>query len=298
MSDNQLNIISQWVMISIKKVADEDYLSLTDIAKFKNPEFPADVIKNWMRNKHTLEFLGIRERLYNPLFKLVEFDQFKEAAGYNSFVLSPQKRIASTSAIWLLTKSGHGWWTFAHKDIAIEFAWRISVEFRLYLIKDFQRLKDEEQKRVTQERSLSRAISKINYKIHTDAIKEHLIPQKLTPEEITATYISEADMLNKILFGKTAHEWKHYNAKSWNIRDYATIQQLIVLSNMESINALLIEKWLSQIQRIKELHRVASSQMKSLLKIISWTSLHQAKQNPNIYPSNLVTHADVASLYL
>lgn len=260
------SITTKGITILIKQINQDDYFSLTDIAKFKNAEFPADVIKNWMRNKNTIDFLGIWEKLYNPNFNMVEFDQFKNEAWYNAFVLSPQKRTEKTNAIWLTTKSGrYWWWTFAHKDIAIEFASWISVEFRLYLVKDFQRLKEEEQKRLSQERNITRTLSKVNYKIHTDAIKENLIPKKLTKEEISMIYASEADMLNKVLFGKTASEWRsENNDKDWNIRDYATIEQLVVLSNMESINALFIEKWLSQIQRIEELSKTAISQMKSL----------------------------------
>ena len=263
---NQSTINTQWIIIAIKQINQDDYFSLTDIAKFKNPEFPADVIKNRLRNKNTIAFLGIWEKLYNHDFNMVEFDQFKNESWYNSFVLSPQKWIDQTNAIGLVTKSGrYWWWTFAHKDIAIEFASRISVEFRLYLVKDFQRLKEEEQKKLSQEWNVTRTLSKINYKIHTDAIKDNLIPKELSKDEISMVYASEADMLNKILFGKLAseREYEHPN-KNGNIRDYATIEQLVVLSNMESINALLIERWLSQTERILELSKIAISQMKSL----------------------------------
>lgn len=269
-------IQTQWIIISVKKIGHDDYLSLTDIAKFKNAEFPADVIKNWLRNKNTLEFLSIRERLYNPLFKLVEFDHVRNQAWYNAFVMSPQKWVEQTHAIWLITKSWrYGWWTFAHKDIAVEFASRISVEFRLYLVKDFQRLKESEQKQSSTKRNISRSISKINYKIHTDAIRDYLIPKELDMKDILKTYASEADLLNKVLFGKTAKERSNRHPNHyWNIRDHASIEQLIVLSNMESINALLIEKWIPQHDRIKELSQTAISQMKSLTTSASLPSLH------------------------
>ena len=273
------SITTKGIKVAIKQINQKDYFSLTDIAKYKNAEFPADVIKNWLRNKNTIGFLGIWEKLYNQNFNMVEFDQFKNEAWYNAFVLSPQKRIHKTNAIWLITKSGrYWWWTFAHKDIAIEFASWISVEFKLYLIKDFQRLKEEEQKILSQERNIMRTLSKINYKIHTDAIKENLIPKKLTKKDISAVFASEADLLNKVLFGKTANERKIKNTdKKWNIRDYTNIEQLVVLSNMESINALLIDKGLSQKQRIEQLSKTAISQMKSLTDNKSFKKLIQNK---------------------
>ncbi len=244
-----------------------DYISLTDIARHKNPAFPADVVKNWMRTRATIEFLGLWERLHNPLFKLVEFDQFKNEAGANAFVLSPQKWIEKTDAIGLISKSGrYGGGTFAHIDIAFEFASWVSSEFKLYLLVEFQRLKQDENNRLKLEWSLQRTLAKINYKIHTDAIKEKLIPPTLSKEQINAKYTNEADLLNVALFGITAKTWRNNNPKmEGNIRDYATIEQLVVLSNMESANAILIHQGLSQNERLVQLNSAAIIQMKSFL---------------------------------
>ncbi|MBU2578968.1 KilA-N domain-containing protein [Patescibacteria group bacterium] len=244
-----------------------DYISLTDIARHKNSSFPADVVKNWMRTRSTIDFLGLWEKLHNPAFKLVEFDQFKNEAGANSFVLSPQKWIEKTQAIGLISKSGrYGGGTFAHKDIAFEFASWVSAEFKLYLLIEFQRLKQDENSRLKLEWNLQRTLSKINYKIHTDAIKEKLIPHELTKDQINMKYANEADLLNVALFGITAKIWRDQNPKlNGNIRDYASIEQLVVLSNLESINALLIREGLSQKDRILKLNNTAIIQMKSLL---------------------------------
>ena len=274
-------LITKWLTIIVKQINENDYFSLTDIAKFKNSEFPADVIKNWIRNKNTIDFLGVWEILYNPKFNMVEFDQFKNQAWYNSFVLSPQKWIEKTNAIWLINKSWrYWWWTFAHKDIALEFASRISVEFKLYIVKDFQRLKENEQKKHSKERDVTRILSKINYKIHNDAILNKLIPKVINPEEISIIYASEADIINKVLFGQTANERRINNKNmKWNIRDYATIEQLVVLSNIEVINALFIEKWLSQKERIIELNKIAISQMNSLINNKSLKKLEYKSKN-------------------
>ncbi len=244
-----------------------DYISLTDIARHKNSAFPADVVKNWMRNRGTIDFLGLWEKLHNPAFKLVEFDQFKNEAGVNSFVLPPQKWIEKTRAIGLISKSGrYGGGTFAHKDIAFEFASWVSAEFKLYLLVEFQRLKQDENSRLKLEWNLQRTLAKINYKIHTDAIKEKLIPLKLTKEQIAMEYANEADLLNVALFGVTAKMWPDQNSKlKGNIRDHASIEQLVVLSNLESINALLIREGLSQQDRIVKLNGTAIIQMRSLL---------------------------------
>lgn len=244
-----------------------DYISLTDIARHKNPAFPADVIKNWMRNRGTIDFLGLWEKLHNPVFKLVEFDQFKSEAGVNSFVLPPQKWIEKTSAIGLISKSGrYGGGTFAHKDIAFEFASWVSAEFKLYLLVEFQRLKQDENNRLKLEWDFQRMLTKINYRIHTDAIRERLIPLELIKEQINMKYASEADLLNVALFGVTAKMWRDQNKELvGNIRDYASIEQLVVLSNLESINALLIREELSTEDRIQKLNSVAIFQMKSLL---------------------------------
>jgi len=247
---------------------DDDYISLTDIAKYKNLEFPADVIKNWLRTRFTIDYLGAWEQLYNPNFKLVEFDQFKSEAGTNAFVLSPQKWIESTNAIGLTSKSGRGGGTYAHKDIAFEFASWISVEFKLYIIKDYQRLKADENSRISLDWNVKRILAKVNYKIHTDAIRDNLIPPELTARQKSFVYADEADMLNVALFGQTAAEWRKANPnKDGNMRDHATIEQLLVLANLENVNALYIEKGMPQNERIAELNRIARAQMSAIISM-------------------------------
>ncbi|PWH86992.1 KilA-N domain-containing protein [Brumimicrobium oceani] len=227
----------------------------------------ADIIKNWIRTRNTLEFLGTWEQLYNPDFKVVEFDHFKTEAGLHSFVLSPSKWVESTNAIGIYTKKGKYGGTFAHKDIAFEFGSAINPVFKLFLIKEFQRLKEEENNKLNLKWNFQRTLSKINYKIHTDAIRDNIIPSLITKTQINFAYASEADLLNVTLFGKTAKEWKKENPnKDGNMRDEANIEQLVVLSNMESINALLIEQKLSQKDRLIQLNQVAIMQMKSLLE--------------------------------
>lgn len=243
-----------------------DYISLTDIAKYRDNDAPADIVKNWMRSRSTIDFLGLWEKLNNHNFKLVEFDQFKTKAGNNYFVLSPQKWIEQTNAIGLISKSGRYGGTFAHKDIAFEFASWISAEFKLYLIKEFQRLKEDENTRLRLEWNLQRTLAKVNYRIHTDAIKERIIPAELTKDQIQMVYASEADLLNMALFGMTARQWRDANpSKEGNIRDYAAIEQLVVLSNLESVNSVLIHQGLDQGQRLQQLNRIAIIQMKSLV---------------------------------
>jgi hypothetical protein len=245
----------------------KDFISLTDIAKYKNPFFPADVVKNWMRTKSTIEFLGLWENINNPNFKLVEIDQFKKEAGSNHFVLSPQKWIESMNAIGLISKSGKNGGTFAHQDIALEFASWISSEFKLFLIKEFQRLKTEENKRLSLDWDVKRTLTKINYRIHTDAVKNNLIPKKLTNKQASFIYATEADVLNIALFGMTAKEWREKNKDiKGNIRDYADMSQLVCLSNLESFNALFIEKEVDRKERLIRLNEIAISQMKTLLK--------------------------------
>ena len=245
----------------------DDYISLTDIARYKNPEFPADVIKNWLRTRFAIEFLGIWEQLHNPDFKLVEFDQFKNEAGANSFVLSPQKWIDTTNAIGLMSRSGRGGGTFAHKDIAFEFASWISAEFKLYIIKDYQRLKTDENSRISLDWNVNRILAKVNYRIHTDAIKENLIPPELTARQKSHVYANEADLLNTVLFGTSAYEWRKNNPeKDGNMRDYATIEQLLVLANLENINAIFIEQGMPQVERMDSLYGIAKSQMEAILK--------------------------------
>lgn len=246
---------------------DGEYLSLTDIAKFRNANEPFSVINNWMRSRSTIDFVGLWEKINNPDFKPLEFDRFRNEAGNNYFVLSPQKWIETTNAIGITSKSGRYGGTFAHVDIAFEFASWISSEFKLYLITEFKRLKIDENNRLQLEWNLQRTISKINYRIHTDAIKENLIPKEITKQQMGLVYANEADLLNVALFGITAKEWRDSNLdKTGNIRDFASLEHLVVLSNMESINALLIQQGLLQGDRLIQLNKVAIAQMKSLIE--------------------------------
>lgn len=243
---------------------ENEYISLTDIARYKSDE-PKDVIKNWMRSKDTIEFLGLWERLHNQAFKGVEFDSFRNQAGSNAFTMSPTKWIESTGAIGIASKAGRKGGTYAHSDIAFEFASWISPEFKLYIINDYKRLKTEENSKFSLHWNLNREISKLNYRVHTDAVKETLIPPTLTPIQISNTYASEADLLNTVLFGMTAKEWRDGNpGKSGNIRDFATISQLLVLANMESYNAVLIKQGKSQQERMLLLHDLAVYQTEVL----------------------------------
>lgn len=251
--------------VIIFQESEQDYISLTDIARYKNSDSPKDVIKNWLRNKDTIEFLGLWERINNPNFKGVEFDSFMGEAGKNAFVLSPQKWIENTNAIGLRSRSGQGGGTFAHKDIAFEFASWISAEFKLFLIKEFQRLKEEENERLSLGWDMRRTLAKVNYKVHTDAIKAHIIP-RLTEAEAKFTYANEADVLNKALFGMTAKEWREQNPdKEGNMRDYADVNQLVCLANLESLNAEFIRQGIPQEKRLILLNEIAITQMQSLL---------------------------------
>ncbi len=259
-------ITVQQVDIVLYEDNKQDYISLTDIARYKDTDHTDSIIQNWMRNRNTIELLGFWETIYNPDFKPLEFEGFRKQAGLNSFVMTPKRWIESTKAVGIVSKSGRYGGTFAHKDIALEFASWISIEFKLFVIKEFQRLKDEESNHNKLEWNLQRTISKINYRIHTDAIKDNLIPNEITKQQIVFVYANEADLLNVALFGMTAREWREQNPDAkGNIRDEATIEQLVVLSNMESINALLIGKELPQSERLTELNKVAIAQMKSLL---------------------------------
>jgi len=245
----------------------QDFISLTDIARHKDAANTDTIIQNWMRNRNTIELLGFWELLYNPGFKPLEFEGFRKQAGLNSFVMTPKRWIESTNAIGIVSKAGRYGGTFAHKDIALEFASWISIEFKLYVLKEFQRLKDEENSRLQLEWNLQRTISRINYQIHTDAIKENLIPKEITKKQAGFVYANEADLLNVALFGITAKEWRENNpGKTGNIRDHATLEQLVVLSNTESINALLIKQGLSQQERLTQLNQVAITQMRSLVE--------------------------------
>jgi len=245
-------------------VVKDDYISLTDIAKYKDFSDANEIIRNWLRNRNTIEFLGIWEKIYNEDFKPVEFDRFRKKAGLNSFTLSTKQWVESTGAIGLISKSGRYGGTYAHKDIAFEFASWISVEFKIYLIKEFQRLKEDERKQLGWD--IKRNLTKINYRIHTDAIKENLIPKQLQPAQINFIYASEADILNVALFGHTAKQWQELNPnKKGNIRDYADVYQLVCLANLESLNAHFINENIDQSQRIEKLNQVAIKQMSILL---------------------------------
>jgi hypothetical protein len=260
----KMNVQGNEILIITKLSA--DYISLTDIAKYKNNDFPADVVKNWMRSRSTLEFLGLWEKLNNPDFKLVEFDQFINEAGSNHFVMSPLKWIDITSAIGIVSRSGRYGGTFAHTDIAFEFASWISPEFKLYLITEFQRLKQTEQKQLGWD--IRRNLAKINYRIHTDAIKENLIPLELSREQVNLIYASEADVLNMALFGLTAKQWRDsHPGEKGNIRDYANMDQLVCLSNLESLNAHLIAMNTPQSERLIKLNQMAIQQMQVLTNI-------------------------------
>jgi len=245
----------------------KDYISLTDMANSKDGESrAADIIKNWLRNRYTLEFLGTWEQINNKDFKVVEFDHFKTQAGLPSFVLSVSEWIEKTNAIGIIVKMGKYGGTFAHRDIAFEFGSAISASFKLYLITEFQRLKADENSRLNLEWNLQRTLAKVNYHIHTDSIKENLIPKELSKVQISFVYANEADLLNVALFGITAKEWRDaYPKLEGNIRDYSTIEQLVVLSNLESINAVLINQGLEQSARLKQLNQIAITQMKSLV---------------------------------
>ena len=255
----------QGTVVSILSEKQEDYICLTDIARHRNPDGIDDLIRNWLRNRNTVEFLGIWEQLHNPDFNPVEFDGIKMQAGLNSFTLTPKQWLERTGAIGLISKAGRYGGTYAHKDIAFEFASWISVEFKIYLIKEFQRLKDDENRRLSLAWNLNRTLSKLNYRIHTDAIKTNLIPPEITPAQAAITYASEADLLNVALFGQTAKQWRDLNSTlDGNMRDHATIEQLLVLANLESLNAEFIHMQLPSASRLIKLNGIAIRQMNTL----------------------------------
>lgn len=263
MSNQKITVKCTEIIVFYEK--DQDFISLTDIARHKNPDEPKDIIKNWMRTKSTIEFLGLWEQINNPNFKGVEFDSFRFEAGSNAFVLSPQKWIEKTNAIGLRSRSGQGGGTYAHKDIAFEFASWISAEFKLYLIKEFQRLKLEENEKRALGWNAKRFLAKANYRVHTDAVKERLIPATVSKKQADFIYADEADVLNVVLFGMTAKEWRIQNPdKQGNVRDYANVTQLVCLAGLESLNAEFIRQSLSQSDRLKKLNQIAIIQMKSL----------------------------------
>jgi hypothetical protein len=251
--------------VTVLKQNNQDYISLTDIARHRDSQEPFAIINNWMRSRSTIEFLGLWEQLTNPNFKPLEFERFRNEAGSNYFILSPQRWIEATQATGITSKSGRYGGTFAHRDIAFEFASWISSEFKLYLIREFQRLKEDENRRLALSWNLNRTLAKLNYRIHTDAVKEHLIPPEVTPAQAAITYATEADLLNVALFGHTARQWRDANPKlEGNVRDYAGVEQLLVLANMEGMNAEFIHMGLAQGERLKRLNQIAIRQMQVL----------------------------------
>ena len=266
MNDKKENIVVQGTEIAVLAHGQDDYISLTDMARYKNAQATGLVISHWLSARYTVEFMGVWERINNPDFNVTEFSNIKMESGANGYVLTSKQWIEKTNAIGLIAKPGRYGGTYAHRDIAFEFATWLSAEFKFYLITEFQRLKSDEQRRQSLEWNLQRTLSKINYRIHTDAIKERIIPKEVTRAQTAAIYASEADLLNVALFSMTAAEWRTANPeKQGNIRDYATLEQLVVLSNMESINALLIRQGLPQGERLIQLNNTAITQMKSLV---------------------------------
>lgn len=258
-----------------------DYISLTDIARYKNTDDPRFVIQNWMRNRNTLEFIGLWEVLNNTNFNRVQFDTFRNEAGLNRFSMTPSKWIESTNAIGIVSKAGRYGGTYAHYDIAMEFASWLSPEFKLYIVQDYKRLKSDENSKLSVSWNIHREISKINYKIHTDAIKEYLL-KDLTNEQLSFKYASEADMLNVALFNKTAKEWREENPDlKGNMRDYASLNELLVLANMESYNAVLIGKGIEQKERMVELRNLARTQLISLKKLDD-SGINKLEENDKI----------------
>jgi hypothetical protein len=265
MKNKKIEVIGTEIVVYSKN--NDDYISLTDIARYRDAERSDYILQNWLRNYSTIEFIGLWEQIHNPDFNSIEFDGFKNSAGSNSFSLTPKRWIERTNAIGIISKTGrYGGGTFAHKDIAFEFASWISAEFKLYLIVEFQRLKEDETDRLQLEWNLQRTLAKVNYRIHTDAIKENLVPPAISKSATNLVYASEADVLNVALFGKTAKQWRDENPKiDGNIRDIATLEQLVVLSNLESLNAVFIRQGLSQAERLTQLNAIAITQMTSLL---------------------------------
>ena len=259
------SIIVKGTEVSIASRHEQDYISLTDMVKRFGDE---SILYNWLRNRNTIEFLGIWEQLYNPVFKPLEFERFRNQAGLNRFSLSPKKWIEATGAIGIYAKSGRNGGTYAHKDIAFEFGSWLSPEFKLYLIKEFQRLKDEESRTMALEWNFQRTLAKVNYKIHTDAIRDRLVPPRVTRQQAGTIYATEADLLNVALFGVTAAQWRQANPEqAGNMRDAAMLEQLVVLSNLESINAVLIHQGLNSSDRLTQLNEIAITQMRSLVGV-------------------------------
>lgn len=284
--NKKITINVQGSSISILSHKDEDYICITDMAnKFGGD----DLIHNWMRNRNTLEFLGIWEQIHNPNFKGVEFDTFRSKAGLNSFRLTPKKWVEATQAIGIQSRAGRYGGTYAHKDLAFEFGTWLSPEFKLYLIKEFQRLKEDEGRRSSLEWNINRTLSKLNYRIHTDAIKEHIVPALVSQEQVSLVYANEADVLNVALFGQTAKQWRDANSdKDGNMRDFASLEYLLVLANIESMNAEFIRMDLPQSERLKMLNQIAITQLKSLA---TNSSIKKIKNDKNAKKKD-ITFAD------
>ena len=265
MTKNKTIIVKGTEIILFQKDS-QDFISLTDIARYRDAERSDYILQNWMRNRSTIEFIGLWEQFNNPDFNSIEFDGIKNMSGSNSFSLTPKRWIEATNAKGIISKTGRYGGTFAHRDIAFEFATWLSAEFKFYLIKEFQRLKADENDRLKLDWNLQRTLAKVNYRIHTDAIKENLIPKELSKQQVNFVYANEADLLNVALFGKTAKQWREQNPDAeGNVRDASTLEQLVVLSNLESINAVLIHQGLNQSERLLQLNKVAITQMKSLV---------------------------------
>ena len=263
--EKKRSINVQGLAVTIIGQSQDDYISITDIARHRDAERSDYILQNWMRNRSTIEFIGLWEQLRNPHFNSIEFDGIKNMAGSNSFSLTPKRWIETTNAIGIISKTGRYGGTFAHRDIAFEFASWISAEFKMYLIVEFQRLKDDENRRLSLEWNLNRTLSKVNYRIHTDAIKENIIPPSITKEQQQIIYANEADVLNIAIFGITAQQWRKENpGKEGNIRDYSTVEHLLVLANLESMNAEFIRMELPQDERLRKLNAIAIQQLKSL----------------------------------
>ncbi len=269
-------IITNGLQISVIKNNEEEYISLTDMAKFKDSEATGIVIANWLSTKYTIQFMGAWEQVQNPSFNVMEFHNIKNEAGSHGFILSSSKWIEKTNAIGIRSAAGRYGGTFAHRDIAFEFATWLSPEFKLYLIKEFQRLKLEENKKLEYGWDVKRMLTKINYRIHTDAIQKNLIPKEITKSQANIIFANEADVLNKALFGMTAKEWRDKNPNlEGNIRDYSDVVQLICLANLETLNAEFIRQGLGQLQRLMKLNEIAIIQLKSLLRNSSVEKLKQ-----------------------
>lgn len=276
MSTRNRNIIVKGTVVTVATRNEQDYISLTDMLRAKEGDF---FIADWLRNRNTVEFLGVWERVHNPNFNYGEFATIRSQAGLNSYRISVKDWVEKTGAVGLRASPGRYGGTYAHPDIAFEFAMWISPEFKVYLVQEFRRLKTEEASRESREWNFQRVLAKVNYRIHTDAIQEHLIPPTLTGPQISFVYASEADLLNVALFGKTAGDWRKDNATSpGNIRDHATLEQLVVLSNLESLNSVLIHQGLPAAERLSQLNAIAIVQMRSLLASVTVKRLTEGKQ--------------------